>query len=139
MRVLDASLAQELVSLRERGYLSPFHSLLEFFKGFGRDQLLTTAFVHPAFEQLLETTLPVAGKPPLALAPTVAQGVGSLCQVGWSIPPTSGALASSRVGTGGCSDGAFRASPTHEGLPQLPADRVSLAFAHYATNKPEGY
>src|SRR5215213_5277324 len=53
MRVLDASLAQEPMSLPDRGYLTPFHGLLEFFEGFGRNQLLTTAFVHPAFEQLL--------------------------------------------------------------------------------------
>ena len=49
MRVLDASLAQELVSLRDRGYLTPFHGLLELLEGFGRDQLLTTALVYPAF------------------------------------------------------------------------------------------
>jgi hypothetical protein len=72
MRVLDASLAQERVSLRDRGYLTPFHGLLEFFKGFGRNQLLATAFVYSAFQQLLESTLPVACKPPLALTPTVA-------------------------------------------------------------------
>jgi hypothetical protein len=80
--ILDASLAQEPMSLPDRGYLAPFHGFLEFFKGFGRDQLLATAFVHPAFEQLLETTLPVAGEPPLALAPTVAQSVGCLSQIG---------------------------------------------------------
>jgi hypothetical protein len=74
MRVLDASLAQEPMSLPDCGYLSPFHGLLELFKGFGRNQLLlASTFVHPAFEQLLETTLPVSGEPPLALAPTVAQ------------------------------------------------------------------
>lgn len=81
MRVLDATLAQELVSLPDRGYLTPFHSLLEFFESFGRNQLLTTAFVHSALEQLLETTLSVAGKPPLALAPTVAQSLASLSQI----------------------------------------------------------
>jgi hypothetical protein len=70
--ILDASLAQELVSLPDRGYLTPFHGLLEFFKGFGRNQLLATAFVYSAFQQLLESTLPVACKPPLALTPTVA-------------------------------------------------------------------
>ena len=44
---------------------------------------VTTALVYPAFQQLLETTLPVGGKPPLALlAPAVAQSVGSLSQVG---------------------------------------------------------
>ena len=63
--VLDASLAQEPMSLPDRGYLSSFHGLLEFFEGFGGDQLLPTAFVYSAFEQLLETTLPVEGKPPL--------------------------------------------------------------------------
>ena len=64
------------MSLPDRGYLTPFHGLLELFKGFGRNQLLlATAFVYSAFEQLLETTLPVAGKPPLALAPRVAQSV----------------------------------------------------------------
>ena len=82
VRVLDASLAQEPISLPNRSYLAPFHGLLELFESFGRNQLLTTAFIHPAFEQLLETTLPVAGKPPLALlAPTVAQSVGSLSQI----------------------------------------------------------
>ena len=82
MRVLDASLAQEPMSLPDRCYLSSFHGLLEFFEGFGRDQLLATAFVYPAFEQLLETTVPVGGKPPLALAPGVSQSVRCLCQVG---------------------------------------------------------
>ena len=72
MRVLDASLAQELVSLPDCGYLTPFPGLFKLLESFGRNQLLATAFVHPAFEQLLETTLPVGGKPPLALAPTVA-------------------------------------------------------------------
>ena len=63
--VLDASIAQEPMSLRDGGYLTPFHSLLEFFEGFGRDQLLlATTFIYPAFEQLLETTVPVGGKPP---------------------------------------------------------------------------
>ena len=70
------------MSLSNCGYLAPFHGFFEFFKGFGRDQLLATAFVYPAFQQLLETTVPVACKPPLALAPTVAQCVGSLSQVG---------------------------------------------------------
>ena len=81
VRVLDASLAQEPMSLRDRGYLAPFHGFLEFFKGFFCDQLLATAFVHPAFQQFFQTTLLVACKPPLALAPTVAQSVGSLSQV----------------------------------------------------------
>jgi hypothetical protein len=81
MRVLDASLAQEPMSLRDRGYLTPFHGLLELLESFGRDQLLATAFIYPAFEQLLETTLSVAGKPPLTLAPRVAQSLCSLSQV----------------------------------------------------------
>ena len=81
MRVLDASLAQELMSLPDGGDLASFHGFLEFFKGFFCDQLLATTFVYPAFEQLLETPLPVAGKPPLALAPTVAQSVGGLSQI----------------------------------------------------------
>ena len=81
MRVLDAAFAQEPMSLRDRGYLSPFHGLLEFFKGFGGDQLLATAFVYSAFEQFFQTALPVAGKLPLALAPTVAQSLCSLSQV----------------------------------------------------------
>jgi hypothetical protein len=53
VRVLDTSLAQEPMSLRDRGYLTPFHGLLELLESFGRNQLLATAFVHPAFEQLL--------------------------------------------------------------------------------------
>src|SRR5215203_2736588 len=80
--ILDASLAQEPMSLRDRCYLSPFHSLLEIFEGFGRDQLLATTFVYPALEQLLETTPPVASEPPLALAPRVAQSLSGLSQVG---------------------------------------------------------
>jgi hypothetical protein len=52
VRVLDAPLPQELVCLRDGGYLTPFHGLLEFFEGFGRDQLLTATFVYSAFEQL---------------------------------------------------------------------------------------
>src|SRR5215213_2820062 len=80
--VLDATFAQEPMSLRDGGYLTPFHGLLEFFEGFGRDQLLTTAFFHPAFEQLFQTPLCVAGEPPLALAPRVAQSLSCLCQVG---------------------------------------------------------
>ena len=79
--VLDASIAQEPMSLRDGGYLTPFHGLLEFFEGFGRNQLLTTALFHPAFEQLLQTTLSVAGEPSLALAPGVAQSVRCLSQV----------------------------------------------------------
>jgi hypothetical protein len=51
VRVLDATLAQELVSLPDGGYLTSFHGLLEFFEGFGGNQLLTTAFVHSACEQ----------------------------------------------------------------------------------------
>jgi hypothetical protein len=82
VRVLYAALAQEPMSLPDRGYLSLLHGLLEFFEGFGRDQLLATAFVYSALEQLLETTVPAAGKPPLALAPRVAQSVRCLCQVG---------------------------------------------------------
>jgi len=82
VRVLDATLAQELVSLRDGGYLSPLHGFLELLESFGRDQLLATAFVYSAFEQLLETTLPITGKPPLALAPAVAQSVCCLSQVG---------------------------------------------------------
>ena len=80
--VLDASIAQEPMSLRDGGNLSPLHGLLEFFEGFGGDQLLATAFVYSAFEQLLETTVPVGGEPSLALAPGVAQSVSCLCQVG---------------------------------------------------------
>jgi hypothetical protein len=52
VRVLDATFAQEPMSLSDRCYLSLLHGLLEFFKGFGRDQLLATAFVYSAFEQL---------------------------------------------------------------------------------------
>src|SRR5215212_8126634 len=73
VRVLDASLAQELVSLRDGCDLSLPHGLLQFFEGFGGDQLLATTFIYPAFEQLLETTLLVGGKPPLTLTPGVAQ------------------------------------------------------------------
>jgi hypothetical protein len=36
----------------------------------------------PGDEQLLETTVSVSGKPPLALAPGVSQSVRCLCQVG---------------------------------------------------------
>jgi hypothetical protein len=86
VRVLYATLAQEPMSLPDRGYLTPFHGLLEFFKGFGRDQLLATAFVYCAFEQPLETTPPITGKPPLALAPRVAQSVRCLSQVGAQSP-----------------------------------------------------
>lgn len=53
MRILDTSLLQELIGLSNGGYLSSFHSLLEFFEGFGRDQLLTATFVYSACEQLL--------------------------------------------------------------------------------------
>jgi len=81
MRILDTSLLQKLIGLSNGGYLSLLHGLLELFKGFGRDQLLAATFVYPAFEQLFQTAPPVAGKPPLALAPTVAQSVGSLSQV----------------------------------------------------------
>src|SRR5215207_11312732 len=48
VRVLYAALAQEPMSLPDRCYLSSFHGLLEFFEGFGRDQLLATAFVYSA-------------------------------------------------------------------------------------------
>ena len=82
VRVLYASLAQEPMSLPDRCYLSSFHGLLEFSKGFGRDQLLATAFVYSALEQLLETTVLVGGKPPLALAPGAARSVSCLSQVG---------------------------------------------------------
>ena len=53
MRVLDASLAEELVSLPYCCYLSPFHGLLELLESFGGNQLLATAFVYSACEQLL--------------------------------------------------------------------------------------
>jgi hypothetical protein len=66
VRVLDASIAQEPMSLRERERemvaISPLFmaswssSKVE---GFGRDQLLATTLIYPAFEQLLETTLSV--------------------------------------------------------------------------------
>ena len=79
VRVFDAAFAQEPMSLPDRCYLSSFHGLLEFFESFGADQLLATAFVYSAFEQLLESTLPVEGKPPLALAPGVAQSLSCLC------------------------------------------------------------
>ena len=82
VRVLYATFAQEPMSLRDGCDLTPFHGLLEFFEGFGGDQLLATAFFHPAFEQLLQTTLFVGGEPPLALAPRVAQSLSCLCQVG---------------------------------------------------------
>jgi hypothetical protein len=52
VRVLDAPLAQEPMSLPDRCYLSLLHGLLEFFEGFGRDQLLRATFVYSAFEQL---------------------------------------------------------------------------------------
>jgi hypothetical protein len=81
MRVLDAAFAQEPMSLPDRCYLSLLHGLLEFFEGFERDQLLAAAFVYPAFEQRLQTASPVAGEPPLALAPTVVQSVSSLFQI----------------------------------------------------------
>jgi hypothetical protein len=47
VRVLDAALAQEPMSLPDRCYLSVLHGLLEFFEGFLGDQLLATAFVYP--------------------------------------------------------------------------------------------
>src|SRR5829696_1701304 len=56
LRVLDATFAQEPMSLRDGCDLTPFHGLLEFFEGFGGNQLLATAFLHPAFEQLRRTT-----------------------------------------------------------------------------------
>ena len=82
VRVLDATLAQEPMSLRDGGYLSPLHGFLELLESFGCDQLLATAFFHPAFEQLFQTTVPVGGKPPLALTPRVAQSLSCLSQVG---------------------------------------------------------
>src|SRR5215204_3544442 len=82
VRILNASLAQEPMGLRDRGDLTPFHSLFKLFEGFLRNQLLTATFVYSAFEQLLETTVLVVGKPPLALAPRVAQSVRCLSQVG---------------------------------------------------------
>jgi hypothetical protein len=48
VRVLYAAFAQEPMSLRDGGYLSLLHGLLEFFEGFGRDQLLATALVYSA-------------------------------------------------------------------------------------------
>jgi len=41
--ILDASLAQALVSLRDRGDLVPFHGLLELLERFGSDQLFLLA------------------------------------------------------------------------------------------------
>jgi hypothetical protein len=35
VRVLNASLAQEPMSLRDGGYLTPFHGLFKLFEGFG--------------------------------------------------------------------------------------------------------
>jgi hypothetical protein len=82
VRVLYATFAQEPMSLSDGGYLSLLHGLLEFLEGFWRDQLLATAFVYSAFEQLLETPLSVGGKPPLALTSGVAQSLRCLSQVG---------------------------------------------------------
>jgi hypothetical protein len=77
VRVLDAALAQEPMSLRDGCHLTPLDGFLEFFEGFGANQLLATALFHPAFEQILESTLFVGGKPPLALAPRVAQSLSA--------------------------------------------------------------
>jgi hypothetical protein len=44
MRVLDATLAQEPMSLPDGGDLAPFHGLLQYFEGFFSDQLLAAAF-----------------------------------------------------------------------------------------------
>src|SRR5215218_5297955 len=57
--VLDASsLAQELVSLRDRGDLAPFHGFFELLEGFGCDQLPAATFVYPAFQKLSQTAFP---------------------------------------------------------------------------------
>ena len=74
MRVLDAAFAQEPMSLPNRCYLSSSRPL-EFFEGFGRDPLVAVAFVYPAVAQRFQTTSPVAGESPLALAPSVSQSI----------------------------------------------------------------
>jgi hypothetical protein len=77
VRVLYAAFAQEPMSLRDGGYLSLLHGLLELLEGFGCDQLLTTAYFHPACRR--QTTSGTGAKSsPESLKPLP----------GWSIPPT---------------------------------------------------
>ena len=82
VRILDAvALSKELVGLRDRGDLPPLHGLLQVLEGLWRDQFLPATLMHPALEQFLKPSLPVAGEPPLALTPRVAQRLGDLPQV----------------------------------------------------------
>ena len=50
VRVLDASLAQEPMGLRDGSYLATLHGLFELLESFGPNQLLAAAFVYPAFQ-----------------------------------------------------------------------------------------
>lgn len=68
--------------LGDRGDLASLHGLLELFEGFFADQLLGTAFMHPADQELAQAFLSVSDEPPLALAPAVAQGISCFSQVG---------------------------------------------------------
>ena len=91
VRILYATFAQEPMSLRDGCDLTPFDGLLEFFEGFGGNQLLATTFFYPAFEQFLESTLFVGGEPPLALAPSTGAKSSPEPQLplpSWSIPQT---------------------------------------------------
>src|SRR5215212_11089613 len=82
VRILDGvALSKELVGLRDRGDLPPLHGLLQILEGLWRDQFLPATLMHPALEQFLKPSLPVAGEPPLALTPGVAQRLGDLPQV----------------------------------------------------------
>jgi hypothetical protein len=80
--VLDAvALSKELVGLRDGGDLPTLHDLLQILEGLWRDQFLSATLMHPALEQFLKSSHPVAGEPPLALTPGVAQRLGDLPQV----------------------------------------------------------
>lgn len=80
--VLDAmALSQEPVGLPDRRDPPFLHRLLRILEGLGRDQSSAAALAHPALQELLEPALPVAGEPPLALTPGVAQRPRRLPQV----------------------------------------------------------
>src|SRR5215210_2099651 len=81
MSVVDASLEEEPMRLGNGGYLAFLHGLFERFERFIGDQLFRTTLMDPADQKLFESAFSVAGEPPLALTPAVAQGFGRLFQI----------------------------------------------------------
>ena len=81
MSVVDALLKEEPVRLDDSGYLALLHRFFKLSEGLFADQLFRTALIDPTDQKPFERTLRVSGKPPLALAPAVAQSLGRLSEV----------------------------------------------------------